>query len=447
MRRLPFALAALTVVAAASCTRGPLQMGGRDAGRDVSGPSTADAAPGDVFDAARADAPIAPGRDALADAATDGLGNATGDSATDAAPDAAPVICPAGEAPLDVCGCGCCGGVAIQAACYYPALGQTRAAIPNPTPSPQECALNGCVEGRHYVCCADPGVQRNSAVVCARDTSLQSRRRFTITRRDADVCTTLEIGSTLPRLEISAPTGYANVEARRGPCDGSSAVENAIGGLGRVTPSPSGMVPPRYDVHVVLFFDDGTSVAEPLRIDADEVAVAPLCTGSDCPVCGLSCTFDATYRFTTVGGLAAFRDMTVLAPPASFAYNRRAEALPTPDQSCAPALPACGGASIDVADLMTAFSDADVQTAFTRSTTATAVPFFGEDQRGGDGPAFQVVRDGGGIFLVGAPCPATPTSSRQCTPIPSGVSRLISVLTALNRQQLAADPSCAFVQP
>jgi hypothetical protein len=196
-----------------------------------------------------------------------------------------------------------------------------------------------------------------------------------------------------------------------------------------------------------MFFDDGTGVAEAVRIDADDVVVAPACTeGGDCPVCGLSCAFDATYRFTTVGGLAAYRDMTVLAPPAFFSYLRRPEALPTPEQTCSPAFPACGGASIDVADMMTVLSDPDVEAAFARSTTGAVVPFFGEDQRGGDGPAFQVVRDGGGIFLVGAPCPSTSTSNRPCTPIPAGVSRLVSVIGALNRQQLAADQTCAFVQ-
>jgi hypothetical protein len=200
-------------------------------------------------------------------------------------------------------------------------------------------------------------------------------------------------------------------------------------------------------VHVALFFDNGTGVADALRIDADDVAVAPVCAGSECPVCGLSCTFDATYRFTTVGGLAAFRDMTVLAPPASYAYYRRPEAVATPEQSCAPPFPSCGGSSIDVADVMTALSDPDVQTAFARSTTAAMVPFFGEDQRGGDGAAFQAVRDGGGIYLVGAPCPTASTSNRSCTPIPPGVSRLVSVLAAVNRQQLAADKTCAFVQP
>jgi len=420
----------------------------RDGGSDVGAPSIVDAAP--------ADAPIAPSdasvdavAPAPADAAGDAPSNATADVRGDAATDAAPAVCPAGEPPLDVCGCGCCGGVKIPAYCYYPARGETRAAIPNPTPSARECAGNGCDEGAHYVCCADPGAQPRSAVVCARDTSLETRPRFTITRRDADVCTTLELGSTLPRLEITGPAGYANIDARRGPCDGSSAGEHAIGGLGRVVPGPSSTPSgPRVDVHVVLFFDDGTGVAEALRIDADDVAVAPMCaTGSDCPVCGLTCAFDATYRFTTVGGLAAFRDMTVLAPPGLFSYLRQPEALPAPEQTCAPALPACGGPSLDVADVMTVLSDADVQAAFARSTTGSVVPFFGEDQRGGDGPAFQVVRDGGGIFLVGAACPSTSTSNRPCTPIPAGVSRLVSVIAALNRQQLAADQSCAFVQP
>jgi hypothetical protein len=68
------------------------------------------------------------------------------------------------------------------------------------------------------------------------------------------------------------------------------------------------------------------------------------------------------------------------------------------------------------------------------------LPFYGEDQRGGDGAASQITRDGGGGFLVGADCPAATT--RPCTPIPPGMIRLLLLLRDLDQQQLA-DPSCA----
>jgi hypothetical protein len=53
------------------------------------------------------------------------------------------------------------------------------------------------------------------------------------------------------------------------------------------------------------------------------------------------------------------------------------------------------------------------------------------------------VAEGGG-FLIGGPCPDAPT--RPCTPIPPGLSRLLSTLVALDQQQ-SADPSCDFSQP
>jgi hypothetical protein len=253
------------------------------------------------------------------------------------------------------------------------------------------------------------------------------------------------MGSVSPSLELARPPGYANVQARRGPCDGSASGAYAIAGLGQVTPSTSGTpTAPRYDVHIVLFFDNHTGVADAVRIDADDVAVEPRCTASVCPVCGVSCALAATYRVTTTGGLGAFRDSTVLAPPASYVRVRKPEALPVPEMSCAPAFPGCGGPALDVADVVAALADPDVQEGFARSAGATSLPFYGEDHRAGDGPAFQITRDGGGGFLVGADCPSAPL--RPCTPIPPGMIRLLLLLSDLDQQQLA-DPSCIAFRP
>ena len=93
---------------------------------------------------------------------------------------------------------------------------------------------------------------------------------------------------------------------------------------------------------------------------------------------------------------------------------------------------------------MAALSDPDVGDAFTRSMGAATLPFYGVDYRGGDGPAFQITRDGGGGFLIGGACPDAAT--RPCTPIPPGLSRLLATLVALDQQQIA-DPTCDFSQP
>jgi hypothetical protein len=415
MRKRTVALSALGILVAASSCRRPVPSRAVDAGSDVGAPSVGDAAPVDI--------PVVevPGLDA-----------APGDGATAA--------CPAGVAPVDVCGCGCCGE-AMGRACYYPARGETREEIPNPPG--QNCAMAGCSYGIRHVCCADPGPEVSQAPICAIDTSIEDLSRFTITRRDGDLCTTLELSITSSILQITGPPGYPFAKAWRARCDGSDAPKFAIGGLGTVTPGTSGtLLPfPRFDVHVVLFFDRGSGVAEPVRIDRDEVAVASRCTTGACPPCGATCQLDATYRFTTSGGLAAYRDTTILAPPASYTRHRMPEAVPGTEMSCAPAFPACGGASIDVADVMEALSDPDVRDAFTRSMGAATLPFYGVDDRGGDGPASQITRDGGGGFLIGRPCPDASVGS--CTPIPPGLSRLLSMLVALDQQQIA-DASCDF---
>jgi hypothetical protein len=382
----------------------------------------------------------------VGDAAPDATGDGAGDTTIDTTPDATSAVCPTGLPPLEVCGCGCCGGVAESWRCYYPARGETREAIPNPMPSPTECALVGCTEGSRYVCCADPGPAVEPTRVCAADTSIEDLSRFAVTRRDGDVCTTVEVGGTVPMLPITGPPGRPNTNAWRAPCDGSAPRAYAIGGLGAVTPGTAG-ASARYDVHVVLFFyrqpPTGVGAVEAVRIDAADVAIALPCGGDACTTCG-ACQLDATYRFTTNGGLGAYRDATVLSPPASYLYQRKPEGLPVPERSCAPAFPACGSAALDVGDVMAALADPDVKQAFAQSLGVAPLPFYGVDYRGGDGAADQITRDGGGGFLIGGPCPSAPTA--PCTPIPAGLSRLVSTLRALDQQQLA-DPTCDFTRP
>jgi len=428
-------------------------MSGSDAGTDGE-PSIGDGprAEGPVVDAPIVDAPAvdalivdAPVIDSpVADAAVDASDDAAADAGLDTSADAGPAICPVGVAPVDVCGCGCCGGVAETRTCYYPSRGETRDAIPNPIPAPQECALVGCTEGWRHICCADPGPDLSLPTICGIDTSIEDLPRFTITRRDGPTCTTLELGGTAAILPITGPPGRTNANAWRAPCDGSGARVSAIGGLGKVTPGTSGtLLPfPRYDVHVVLFFDAGSGVADAVHIDHDEVAIAAACTGDVCPACGDECVFDTTYTYSyETGQLAPFGDRVILAPPASFTHVHVPPVAPPVGDTCQPALPACGRAGVDVSDVMAAFRDPDVQTAFAQTTGELSTLFFGVDTRPSGGEILMIGRKDGGGFPVGAPCPAGVDAA--CRPIPAGVSRLVSVLRALDQQQLA-DPTCGF---
>ena len=172
--------------------------------------------------------------------------------------------------------------------------------------------------------------------------------------------------------------------------------------------------------------------------------IGPACASGVCPPCGSICTFDTDYSMTTSGGLGAYRDSFAVAPPATYVHKRSPEALPYPERSCAPAIPMCGGAAIDVADLMALFADPDVQAAFERSKGAGTIPFYGEDSRGGDGAAFQITRGGGGGFLVGGPCRTN--STRPCMEIPAGMQQLVVLLWKFDQQQMS-DPSCVFPAP
>jgi hypothetical protein len=148
------------------------------------------------------------------------------------------------------------------------------------------------------------------------------------------------------------------------------------------------------------------------------------------------CVLDAVYTYGYDGGLAYSSDRTTLSPPASYLRTRTFPGVPEPPAavSCAPALPACNGAGVDVGDIVRDLADADVQAAFALSPP----PIFGNDTRPVDGVVLQLQRADGRGFLAGAPCAA---GEQLCHPLPAGVARLVSGLQALDQQQLA-DPTC-----
>ncbi len=441
MRSLLVVVAAWSMLGVASCKR-PLGQDDKDAG-DAGVAIKIDGALADV---ARADVPAdAPSTDVPR---TDVAVDLSGEAGIDAGRDVnLAAVCPADVPPLDVCGCGCCGE-AMGRACYYPALGESRDDIPNPIPPPQKCAMAGCSFGVRHVCCADPGTAPGVLTVCANNTSEEDYPRFQVTTRDGLLCTTLELAIGGGNIPIMGPGPYSKAMAWRRPCDGTADAVRAIGGLGTVTTSP--LRHPdgnsRFDIHVALFFDSGTGIASAVRIDVDDLAVGPHCDSGACPICGGTCAFDTTYHYGYVGGRVRFRDFVILAPPVSFTHVRTPTTTMPADQVCAPPLPSCGDAAIDAGDAMAALLDADVQDAFRRSRESATTPFYGTDPRVIDGQVLEITRDSdGGGFLVGGPCPPdAPTSS--CMPIPGGLSRLVTVLTALDKQQLV-DPTCAPLLP
>jgi hypothetical protein len=269
-RSASLALGALLALAA--CDRSPVGAAaagpsGRDAGRDV-GADVGLSTP--VGDAGLSTASGDAGQDRTA--ATDVSDVAPSSSAPDALGGG---MCPAGVGPVIDCGCGCCGATPQGTACYYPVLGQSAETIVGPKPTPGQCATAGCSFGVRDICCAGPDQPQPSDGYCGADTTVEDLPRFTITRHDGDTCTTLELwAENKPQLPISGPPGYAVMWGTRGPCSGATPPATAIGGLGSVDPSPgsAGTVPSRYDVHVILFFDNGSGTADAVRLDVDGVA-------------------------------------------------------------------------------------------------------------------------------------------------------------------------------
>ena len=135
------------------------------------------------------------------------------------------------------------------------------------------------------------------------------------------------------------------------------------------------------------------------------------------------------------GGNAIYEDRATLTPPASYLHERIPRLTDPASLSCAPALPACAAAAVDVSDVMHDVADADVQKALAMATP----PVYGVDPRPYDGSIFGFQRGDGRGFLAGDACTGSGTS---CIAVPAGITRLVATLRALDEQQLK-DASCA----
>ena len=203
-------------------------------------------------------------------------------------------------------------------------------------------------------------------MICAVDTSIEDLSRFTITRRDGDVCTTLELGAASDPAHLR-PAGPGERECVARAVRRFSRAEvprSADWGLSRRAPPARGCHFRATTFTSCCSSTTARASRTPCASTRTRSRSRPDARAARARACGATCQLDATYRFTTSGGLAAFRDATVLAPPASYTRLRQPEAVPGTEMSCAPPFPPCGGASVDVADVMAALS---IPTSGTRS--------------------------------------------------------------------------------
>lgn len=172
------------------------------------------------------------------------------------------------------CGCGCCGGVPRNVACYYPTLGESTATLEaksDASKSPGACTGAGCSAGVRYVCCMPVGPSP-SAATYSTSSYMGDMDHVTISKSGSDCATVLMSlpSTTRSELRIDGPPRWG-ISGYLGACEAGAGTA-AEGALGTVAMHPSGescLV----DVHVTLFTfaSDGTVI--PTSLDADGLLV------------------------------------------------------------------------------------------------------------------------------------------------------------------------------
>lgn len=153
-----------------------------------------------------------------------------------------------------------------------------------------------------------------------------------------------------------------------------------------------------------------------------------------------TCVFDQRYEYGHIGGFRSSVGRTTLTPASSFLHVRTTVREPRTSTSCSPPLPACGAANqIGSDDVEAAMAHPDV-----RAALASPTPLlYGRDTRPVDGTVFELVRQDSRGLLVGFPC----EGAAGCREIPPGVAALVTLLEALDRQQLALPACSALAAP
>lgn len=185
--------------------------------------------------------------------------------------------------------------------------------------------------------------------------------------------------------------------------------------------------------------DAATDRAGPDRVTPDVVDltdVAPKdAAGSDAPC---AAALVGAVRFGRTGGRTAVTTRYVLTPPLAFRAERTGAGAAA---MCETALPGCNTADmVDVGEVNAALGARDVGVAFGMATGGME-RVYGVDTRPMDGQVFTVSLDGATV-IVGEPCRVGGTG---CLEIPTGLQRLVDVLSALRDQEMLR-PACAALR-
>ena len=171
--------------------------------------------------------------------------------------------------------------------------------------------------------------------------------------------------------------------------------------------------------------DGGTDASSADSTSPTGEASAP--TDAACADC-----FASVVSWGADGGNARFVDRSTL--QICRAYRRdRSSGGADAGVGCVTELAACNAAPIAIGDVERALANPDVTAALSGS-----VPLYGSDPRPVDGAVFAITVNGKQL-LIGDDCGAAGTG---CVAVPAGVGALVTLLKALDAQEIAK-PACA----
>jgi hypothetical protein len=165
-------------------------------------------------------------------------------------------------------------------------------------------------------------------------------------------------------------------------------------------------------------------------------------TPSDAPSCEYCFLHALSWGYT--GGEVAFVETSTLGSCVSYTYSRTPVGSSTPQTlTCSTDISNC--TSISIRDVDGALANADVVAALASKTL-----LYGSDSRPCDGAVLDIRVDGAEVEVGGECGPGDAGAGcglpGACTPVPPGLRALATLLTQLDKQELAVPP-CSTTFP
>ena len=177
----------------------------------------------------------------------------------------------------DACGCGCCGAVPTNTACYYPTAGESTATVKAKDDEARagvDCSAAGCSSGVRHVCCVPATPEPTSSASYATDSYMGDMDHISISKMGSD-CAELMLsrpGTTKSTFHVDGPAAWGLMYGGLVSCGDGGAMGSPLGALGSISLHASGdqcLI----DVHVTLFSFPSTGETKTTRLDVDDLVV------------------------------------------------------------------------------------------------------------------------------------------------------------------------------